>query len=578
MTADLGGANLTGADLMQAMLDGAVLDGATLTGVSSDGVTGTPASLPSNWSLDDGYLVGPGADLANANLYGADLTNGDLSDANLTDAKLVQVTLAGANLTGATLTGVSSGQVAGTPAALPPNWSLHNGYLVGPAADLASADLIGQDLSGLTLTGVDLNSATLENADVTGANLTSATLTGVNLAGADLAGATLAGAQSSGVNGTPSALPADWMLQGGFLIGPAADLAGQTLNSLDLSGADLSGADLANDYLISANLTNANLTGADLTGAGLNTATLAGASFHDANLTDAVLAETNLTGDDLSGANLTDTGFDANLTSTDISGADITGTNFNYSTLTKANLDKATGSGATYIGVQWGDTICPDGTNSNAHVSGCFSAIAGPPPAIAVTGVSNGHSYLFGKVPTLGCRVENGTAVKPPVLTVTTTGSRGVGRFTATCAATVAAGGSQQKVSARAAYTVLYGMRVFIAPAPGSTIARSARVITVRLRLTTAAGAPISAAAASALAAAGHIRATLQGPGISAVTAVCRWNAADRYFACTIKIPAKVKTGSRWRYTLTAAENVGPGFVHVPGVGGAADPEVVHFE
>lgn len=443
--------------------------------------------------------------------------------------------------------------MAGTPAALLPNWSLHNGYLVGPAADLASADLIGQDLSGLTLTGVDLNSATLENADVTGANLTSATLTGVNLTGADLAGATLAGAQSSGVNGTPSALPADWMLHGGFLIGPAADLAGQTLNSLDLSGADL-------------------------TGAGLNTATLAGASFHDANLTDAVLAETNLTGDDLSGANLTDTGFDANLTSTDISGADITGTNFNYSTLTKANLDKATGSGATYIGVQWGDTICPDGTNSNAHVSGCFSAIAGPPPAIAVTGVSNGHSYLFGKVPTLGCRVENGTAVKPPVLTVTTTGSRGVGRFTATCAATVAAGGSQQKVSARAAYTVLYGMRVFIAPAPGSTIARSARVITVRLRLATAAGAPISAAAASALAAAGHIRATLQGPGISAVTAACRWNAADRYFTCTIKIPAKVKTGSRWRYTLTAAENVGPGFVHVPGVGGAADPEVVHFK
>ena len=82
---------------------------------------------------------------------------------------------------------------------------------------------------------------------------------------------------------------------------------------------------------------------------------------------------------------------------------------------------------------------------------------------------------------------------------------------------------------------------------------------------------------ATALAAARHVRATLQGPGISAVTASCGWNAARRLFTCGIRIPAKVRTGSHWRYTITAGENVGTGFVPAPGVRSAANPEVVHF-
>ena len=578
MTADLSGANLTGAVLMQALLDGAIIPSATLTGVSSGGITGTPASLPPNWSLDDGYLAGPGADLANANLHGSDLTDSDLANANLTDAGLVQTTLAGANLTGATLTGVTSGGITGTAAALPQNWSLHNGYLVGPGASLYLADLSGQNLSGLTLTGIDLNSATLANSDVTGTDLTGANLASVNLAGTDLTGATLAGEQSSSVRGTPAALPANWTITGGFLIGPAADLSGQTLNSLDLSGADLSGADLDNAYLISANLTDANLAGANLTRAELNTATVTGTSFHDANLTDALLDETNLTGDDLSGANLTYAGVDANLTRANLIGANITGTDFDYSTLTRADLDKATGSSATYIGAQWGDTICPDGSNSDWHVSGCFSAIVGTRPVITVTGVGNGHSYVFGKVPTPGCRTTDTIPVKKKaVLTVTTTGSHGVGRFNATCAGAVDAAGNRQQAPVRATYTVLYGLGKFAAPAPGSTIARSTHVITVRFQLTNAAGAGVSSADADALAAARDVRATLQGPGISAVTASCGWNAARRLFSCAIRIPAKVRAGSHWRYTITARENVGTGFVPVPGVRGAADPEVVHF-
>ena len=67
----LGGANLTGADLSNANLEGC-----------PGGVIGIPASLPTNWKVLDGYLVGPGANLANAALPGADLSGDELSGAS----------------------------------------------------------------------------------------------------------------------------------------------------------------------------------------------------------------------------------------------------------------------------------------------------------------------------------------------------------------------------------------------------------------------------------------------------------------------------------------------------------------
>ena len=72
--ADLNGANLLVAKLTGADLTGADLDGANLTGVTSGSVTGMPSTLPTNWQLINGYLIGPGANLDGANLDGADLT------------------------------------------------------------------------------------------------------------------------------------------------------------------------------------------------------------------------------------------------------------------------------------------------------------------------------------------------------------------------------------------------------------------------------------------------------------------------------------------------------------------------
>ena len=72
----------------------------------------------------------------------------------------------GADLTGANLTNVSSGGITGTPNALPINWQLTSGYLIGPEANLTAANL---------------NSVNLTNANLTAANLNSAGLTGANL-------------------------------------------------------------------------------------------------------------------------------------------------------------------------------------------------------------------------------------------------------------------------------------------------------------------------------------------------------------------------------------------------------------
>lgn len=350
-------ANLSGDALASASLQGTSMAGDNLAGVGSGAISGTPASLPVGWKLVNGYLVGAGADLSGASLQGIDLSGADLtgvtltfaglSGTNFTDATLTSADLGGAFLDGATLTGVISGGITGTPETLPTNWTLvispfHGGFLAGPGANLAgddlhevnfgsSVDLAGADLAGATISGLDganltganmtgvvihgsIYNSNLTNADLTGANLSGARLSLDTLTNAKLAQADLQGIASWGLTGTPASLPAPWVLRNSYLIGPGAVLNGASLTGADLSGTDLAGADL-----ISAYLADSNLTGADLTR--------------------------------------------ANLTSADLDGA----------ILTKANLDKASLTGAQLSGVVWLHTTCPDGTNSDVYIAGCFS-------------------------------------------------------------------------------------------------------------------------------------------------------------------------------------------------------------
>jgi len=89
-------------------------------------------------------------------------------------------------------------------------------------------------------------------------------------------------------------------------------------------------------------LAGCNLTGANLAGAYLKDGDLSNANLQDSNLVRANLTEANLTRANLNGANLTN-----------------------------ANLAGANLKGAHVKDVIWSNTICPDGTNSDANGGTC---------------------------------------------------------------------------------------------------------------------------------------------------------------------------------------------------------------
>ena len=91
-------------------------------------------------------------------------------------------------------------------------------------------------------------------------------------------------------------------------------------------------------------------------------ATLAGCNLKGANLAGAYLKDR-----DLSDANLTG----ANLTNANLAAANLTDTNLKEANLTNANLAGANVNGANVKDVIWSNTICPDGTNSDANGGTC---------------------------------------------------------------------------------------------------------------------------------------------------------------------------------------------------------------
>lgn len=147
--ANLSGANLTGADLTAADigrtdLAHTVLAGAVLAQIFSyGGNTGTPASLPANWILRSGYLIGPSVNLYNANLAGVNLagmdmagawtysttfTGANLSGADLAEANMVTTNFTKANLDGADLFGAFLEGITWKNATCPDGTSANSHY------------------------------------------------------------------------------------------------------------------------------------------------------------------------------------------------------------------------------------------------------------------------------------------------------------------------------------------------------------------------------------------------------------------------------------------------------------------
>ena len=162
-SANLEGANLEGAKLTGANLEGANLEGANLTdatlkianltdanltgadlsfaffmnaelkGVIIGKIKGFGYRLPGGWKNVNDYLIGPGANLTNADLRGADLKGYNLKDANLTGANLTDANLTDANLTDANITNAylkdailsddkKYYKTKGKPVSLPKSW------------------------------------------------------------------------------------------------------------------------------------------------------------------------------------------------------------------------------------------------------------------------------------------------------------------------------------------------------------------------------------------------------------------------------------------------------------------------
>jgi uncharacterized protein YjbI with pentapeptide repeats len=257
----------------------------------------------------------PGSDLKGANFAYTDLAFADLSGAELRGASFPGSDLSGADLSAADLSEVSSGGIIGFPAALPTDWTITNGYLLGPMADLSYANL----------SGTNLTRANFAHANLTGADLYDTILVRVNLRTADLTDI-----YSGAIDGPPGPLPAGWQFAlNAELVGPTANLTGSSLVGGDLEHTDLSGV----------NLTDSTLERSDLTGD----------HFTGANFTDSTLTDDNLSGDNFSGANLT--------------GVTITG----------SNLAHAQFRGTTLTGTTWSDTTCPDGTNSDNDGDTCVN-------------------------------------------------------------------------------------------------------------------------------------------------------------------------------------------------------------
>jgi uncharacterized protein YjbI with pentapeptide repeats len=251
------GANLSKMKITGVNLDGVVAVGATLTGLVSSGITGT-MTLDGGRGLINGHLVGPGVDISKVtDLNGQDFSNVDLTGANVTNTDLGAVTL----------TGATTGKLVGTPKAVTTGYKFLGGFIIGPGVRLQGKDLSKLNLTGINLTGVDFRSAILTGATLTGATISNANFGREDSEDADENStpdaATLTGVISGGLVGDPTKISQKWIVAGGFLAGPGANLT-----KADLTNVDLSGYYQPNGSR-KAELNGINITGATMTGARL---------------------------------------------------------------------------------------------------------------------------------------------------------------------------------------------------------------------------------------------------------------------------------------------------------------------
>jgi uncharacterized protein YjbI with pentapeptide repeats len=337
---------------MKKNLKSGIISSAVALGLIFGMATPATAVEPCTWPSG-----GRGVDVSGCNFEGRDLFNSLFDDANFSNTNLSDVRArysywVGANLSNADMTeSIFYG-------AYMPNANFTGANLLG--ANLASSNLNNANFTGANLTGVISGGVTGTPSALPagwiisggyligpGANLRGANLSGVDLTGADLTGAKLTGVRSGGIIGEPIELPENWGLTGGYLFGPGVDLSGARLDGLSIWGANLTNANLQGASINQTAINNSNITGLrsggllgtiqQINGAKVVNGYIVGPNV---NLARADLREANLADMNLDNTDLTGADFtNANLERTRMIGAKLVNTNFTFANMTFANLE-----------------------------------------------------------------------------------------------------------------------------------------------------------------------------------------------------------------------------------------------
>jgi hypothetical protein len=455
---------------------------------------------------------------------------------------------------------------------------------VDPSTGAVSpAPSAGVDWAGCNLTGADLT-----NADLAGADLQAATLTGAVLNNADLAGANLISAN---------------------------DANNAEMSGTDFAKADLASADLVNSLIFTANFRSANLTGLDAWGSHFIGSQMQGATITSVNFDAA-----DLTSTDMFGATLANISQDQNTTWTNATCPGGASANY-YADGCLSSVDVSTPSatptvtGGTLGGQGWYRSPvtvtwywvdsnglvaanCPATTTSPAGQQGSAVTVTATctdsashigtgtlthkidlsPPVVTVIGLKNGAVYQYPDMPPFGCNTTDALSGVATYASGPLTGGRrdGSGAFTFTCEkGTDVAGNVAPPVTVHV--RVVYDFGGYLSPKPGGELKPSAHHIAVRFRMVLPNGTALPVSTQAGLALHNDVRATLRGPGIKPDSAVCSWVAHARYLQCLITTPRHLKTGRGHRYTVTATENLGGGFVTAPTDEFSQNPVPVYF-
>jgi hypothetical protein len=173
---------------------------------------------------------------------------------------------------------------------------------------------------------------------------------------------------------------------GKFLVG--FDEGGSLVCAWSLPGTDFSvmGISLLGEDLSYANLAYSIFSNNDLTGVDITYGSLVGVHFNHGTILDNTnFANANLTGAhiEIRPVSLVGTNFtNANMTSTWLDWATLSGVTLSGAKLAKANLGGTDLRATNLTGVVWGNTICPDETNSSTNGTvpeSCEGHLAPPP-------------------------------------------------------------------------------------------------------------------------------------------------------------------------------------------------------